>query len=154
MRRLTPLVALAALWTAACESPVAPGDRDSLAEAKARWRTNGAVAYQYELNRSCFCILAGRWMNITVDPGGVLFAEFVDPRAGVEAALLSYVPTVPDLFDLIEDALDRRAAYFSAEYDPVYGYPTRIEIDYSSAAADDELAISARGLIARDPGTQ
>ena len=57
------------------------------------------------------------------------------------------MPTIADLFDLIEDALDRKASYFSAAYDPSYGYPVRIEIDYSSSTADDEVAISARDLL-------
>lgn len=131
----------------ACEAPTAPGERDSLEAARARWRALGSQSYTYEVNRSCFCLLGGRRMTVTVQAGAVTAAEFQDSGTGVEAALLSYVPTVADLFDLIEDALDRNASYFSAAYDPSYGYPTRIEIDYSSSAADDELAISARDLL-------
>lgn len=140
-------IALLLLAGLACEAPTAPGERDSLEAARARWRTLGSQSYSYEVNRSCFCLLGGRQMSVTVQAGAVTAAEFQDSGAGVEAALLSYVPTVADLFDLIEDALDRKASYFSAAYDPSYGYPTRIEIDYSSSAADDELAISARDLL-------
>jgi hypothetical protein len=140
-------IALLLLAGLACEAPTAPGERDSLEAARARWRTLGSQSYSYEVNRSCFCLLGGRQMTVTVQAGAVTAAEFQDSGADVEAALLSYVPTVADLFDLIEDALDRKASYFSAVYDPSYGYPTRIEIDYSSSAADDELAISARDLL-------
>lgn len=140
-------VALLLFAGLACEAPTAPGERDSLESARARWNALGSQSYRYELNRSCFCLLGGRAMTVTVQAGSVTAAEFQDSGTGVEAALLSYVPTVADLFDLIEDALDRKASYFSAVYDPSYGYPTRIEIDYSSSAADDELAISARDLL-------
>lgn len=144
-RALYPLVLL--LAGLACEAPTAPGERDSLAEARSRWRALGSESYSYEVNRSCFCLLGGRRMTVTVQAGTVAAAEFQDSGDGVEAALLSYVPTVADLFDLIADALDRKASYFSATYDPTYGYPTRIEIDYSSSADDDELAISTRDLL-------
>ncbi|HEX7025573.1 MAG TPA: DUF6174 domain-containing protein [Gemmatimonadales bacterium] len=147
LRRLALPVLALLLAVTGCEAPTAPGDRDALAEARARWRAGGSLSYSYELNRSCFCLLAGRAMRVTVDAGSVVSAEYIDSRTGVEAALLTYVPTIPDLFDLAEDALDRRADYFAAEYDPTYGFPTRIEIDYSSSAADDEVAISARNLV-------
>jgi hypothetical protein len=139
--------ALLLLGSLACEAPTAPGERGSLDQARARWRALGSESYSYEVNRSCFCLLGGRRMTVTVQAGAVTAAEFQDSGGNVEAALLSYVPTVADLFDLIEDALNRKASYFSANYDPSYGYPTRIEIDYSSALADDELAISTRDLL-------
>jgi len=140
-------VALLALAGLACEAPTAPGERDSLEASRARWNALGSQSYSYEVNRSCFCLLGGRPMTVTVQAGTVTAAEFQDSGAGVEAALLSYVPTIADLFDVIEDALDRKASYFSAVYDPSYGYPVRIEIDYSSSTADDEVAISARDLL-------
>jgi hypothetical protein len=140
-------VALVLLAGLACEAPTAPGEHDSLEAARARWRALGSESYRYEVNRSCFCLLGGRLMTVTVKAGTVTAAEFQDSGADVEAALLSYVPTVADLFDLIEDALERKASYFSADYDPSYGYPVRIEIDYSSSTADDEIAISARDLL-------
>jgi hypothetical protein len=142
---LFPLVLL--LASAGCEAPTAPGERDSLEEARARWLALGTQSYSYDVSRNCFCLLGGRRMIVTVRDGAVVGAELQDSGDAVEAALLSYVPTVADLFDLIEDALDRKASYFVAEYDQTFGFPTRIEIDYSSSAADDEIAISARDLL-------
>jgi hypothetical protein len=66
--------------------------------------------------------------------------------SAVEPSLLTYVLTVPDLFDLIQDALDRKAVLLAVRYDPIYGYPTRIDIDYSADAVDDEVSMSAREL--------
>lgn len=142
---LLPLALL--LVGVGCEAPTAPGERDSLVEARARWLARGSQSYSYDVNRNCFCLLGGRRMSVTVRDGAVVSAELLDSGDDVEAGLLSYVPTVADLFDLIEDALDRNAAYFVAEYDQTFGFPTRIEIDYSSSAADDEIAISARDLL-------
>lgn len=86
-------------------------------------------------------------MAVTISAGAVIAAEYLDSGGAVEQALFTFVPTVADLFDLIEDALDRKAVYFTASYDPHLGYPTRIEIDYSASVADDEIAISARDLL-------
>ena len=146
-RRLLYPLALFLAAVTACEAPTAPGERDSLTQARARWRALGSASYSYEVNRSCFCLLGGRHMTVRVEGGSVAAAEFEDSGLTVEASLLSYVPTVEDLFDLIEEALDQKAAYLLATYDPSYGYPTRIEIDYSATVRDDEVAISARDFL-------
>lgn len=145
MSRLGAILLLG-VATAGCESPTAPGDRGLLAEARAQWRSRNQDSYSFELNRNCFCVLGGRRMTVTVRAGAVVGADYLDASGPVDAALLSYIPTIPDLFDLIEDALDRDVASFLAEYDPELGFPTRIEVDYSATAADDEIAISVRGL--------
>jgi len=129
-----------------CESPTAPGDRSLLAEARATWQAHNRDSYSFELNRNCFCVLGGRRMTVSVRAGVVVGADYLDASGPVEPTLLSYIPTVPDLFDLIQDALDRNAASFLAEYDRDLGYPTRIEIDYSATTADDEVAFSLRSL--------
>jgi hypothetical protein len=147
-KMLKPTLALLTLLAAAaCEAPTAPGDVDNLSAARARWQAKGSDSYTYTVNRSCFCVLGGRTVTVTVSNGSVVTAEYQESGAAVDQALLTYVVTVPDLFDLIEDALAGAPAFFAATYDPVYGYPTRIEIDNSANAVDDELAISARDLI-------
>jgi hypothetical protein len=140
------LLALTLLLAATgCAAPTAPGEHDQLAEARALWKARGSDSYTIELNRSCFCVLAGRRMTVTVKGGAVVGADYLEPSGPVDQALLTYVPTVSDLFDLIQDALDKKAASFLASYDPIYGFPTRIEVDYSANIRDDEMAISASG---------
>jgi hypothetical protein len=142
------LLALA-LALAACQTPTAPNDREGLFEARARWNANGSDSYRFEINRGCFCVLAGRRVGVTVQNGAVVAAEYLDDREPVEPTLLPYIPTVLDLFDLIADALDRRAVSFVTSYDPIYGYPSSIEIDYSATAVDDEIHLTARDLSLR-----
>lgn len=131
---------------AACEAPTAPGEHDSLVAARALWRARGSDSYTFTVNRGCFCVLGGQTVTVTVTSGAVTAAEYESSGAAVDKALLTYVATVPDLFDLIQSALDAKPTLFAATYDAVYGYPTRIEIDYSANVVDDELAISARNL--------
>jgi hypothetical protein len=131
---------------AACEAPTAPGERDQLTQARARWQALGSSSYTYELTQGCFCVLAGRAILVTVENGTVANAEYVGTGDAVEHTLIGYLPSIPDLFDLIEDALNANAVSFAATYDELYGYPTRIEIDYSATAIDDERVILARNL--------
>ena len=53
-RNVLPLVLL--LVAAGCEAPTAPGERDSLEEARARWLAFGTQSYSYDVNRNCFCL--------------------------------------------------------------------------------------------------
>jgi hypothetical protein len=147
MMRRSGALLLLGLAAAGCEAPTAPGDRGLLAEARARWQAQAGDSYTFELSRGCFCVLGGRQMRVTVKGGVVTWAEDLDSGAAVEQDLLSYLQTIPDLFDLIQDALDRKVASFWVEYDPTYGYPTLIQIDYSATATDDEIAYTVQGLV-------
>jgi len=147
MRKM-PLAFLTLLAVgSACEPLAAPADRDTLTTARARWDATSGPAYSFTISRGCECVLGGRLMTVTVTNGLVASAAYIDSGSSVESALLSYVYTVPDLFDLIQDALDRHAAHLAVSYDPTYGYPTHIEIDYSVTTADDELVMDARNLV-------
>lgn len=142
---------LLALALAACEAPTAPTDRDQLLQAVARWHAHGGDNYTFEITRGCFCVLGGQSVLVTVQDGSVSSAVYTGSNTPVDQALVAYIPTIPDLFDLIQDALDRRVSTFSASYDPTYGYPTSIVIDYSSLAIDDELNFTTRALTLLTP---
>jgi hypothetical protein len=135
-----------ALLLGACDSPTGPHAVDQLAEARARWLSQGGDSYTYLLSRDCLCVLSGSEVTVTVENGQVVAATEAGSQLAVESAFLIYLKTVPDLFDLIDDALLRDVAVFMVSYDATYGYPTRIEIDYSAATADDEISFTASNL--------
>jgi hypothetical protein len=58
------------------------------------------------------------------------------------AAVLARHLTVEGMFDLIRDALNRRAVGISVNYDADYGFPREIMIDYTAQRADDDIYIS------------
>ena len=138
MSKLSVVSLTLLLAGAACGSPTAPSDADSLAAARARWNAQSGPTYSYEAGRA-------------PDEGDRLqrhgdLCGDVDSGSPVDTALLGYVLTVPDLFDMIQDALDRKAAYLAVTYDPTYGDPTRIQVDYSANAVDDEVTLNVRNL--------
>lgn len=142
-----PVILLALLLGgAACQAPTAPGDHDNLVAARTRWDAMSGPTYSYRVDRDCECVLGGRLLTVSVHRGAVISAAYEDSGSQVDQALWAYVPTVPDLFDMIQDALDRKAAYLAVTYDPTYGYPTHIQIDYSVNAVDDEVLMNLRDL--------
>jgi hypothetical protein len=143
---LRPWLIALPLALLACESPTGPDARGQLETARALWQAHGGAWYTFRLSRECFCVLAGRQIELSVENGSVVWAQFVDSKSPVENAWFAYLQTVPDLFDLIDDAITRKAASLAVTYDPIYGYPTKISVDYSATVADDEETYTASDL--------
>lgn len=144
------LALLALFGLVGCSLSTEP-EPDRLAEARALWASQGSSSYRYEVTRGCYCVLGGEPLTVTVRNGSVESAQSQTTGQAVDGTLLTYVPTVPDLFDLIEDALRRNPPRFAVGYDPGLGYPTLIDIDYIPNAIDDELRITARSLALLPP---
>jgi hypothetical protein len=124
-------------------------DRDELNDARRRWARQGIASYQYRLTQLCFCPSEiVRPFAIRVSNG--IIAEVRDAETG-EAPPSYYDPrTIPELFEVIDQALDRHADSIDVEYDPQLGYPTRIMIDYERNTADEELGFRVEALLRLD----
>jgi hypothetical protein len=71
----------------------------------------------------------------------------VDTEKGEPApAFAEYVRDIEGLFDLIREAIERKAHKVDVSYDRVYGYPTSIDLDYLFNAVDDELQVTVSGF--------
>src|SRR5262249_35625295 len=100
------------------------------------WRAQNLHTYAFTLQRGCFCAnLHPLFVVVLSDTvAGVLDLETfesVDPHLG---------QTVDDLFDFIQNAIDRPAQLIRAEYDPLTGFPTTIDYDGAAQIADDEIS--------------
>ena len=134
------------------EGPVIPAGpaaerSPDLDTARARWSDAGLDAYTMTLQRICFCPMPDYTgpFEVSVRNDAIdavrLMGEEVDTERGM---------TVAALFDLIEEAYDRKAEVVDVTYDPELGYPTSIGIDYSSQMADEEIAYRVSDLRASD----
>jgi hypothetical protein len=96
------------------------------------------------LQRSCFCP-PPNGIDVTVVNHEI--REILDPDSGEPVENLDpfFPVTIDDLFDLLEDAIDH-ADFVDVDYDPVFGAPIRIEIDYLRQAVDDELSFLVSDL--------
>ncbi len=124
----------------------AEDQRDWLNDAEARWAERGPASYTYTFRRGdCECLPSEpRPFLVRVVAGRAVDAR--DAETGDPAPAGFTLHTVPDLFAIVRDALDRNAAEFVVQYDPVLGYPTRISVDYERQVGDDEFTIRATGL--------
>jgi hypothetical protein len=141
------LVALGALLlSGGCELVTGPSEPGRLEEARLRWNRVGPRDYAFEFTPNCFCALGGQRIRVTVDDGAVIRARMLNTDSPVAAHLFATIPTIPELFDIIENAFSRNAHRVEASYDGSYGYPVNVAIDYDKDAIDEEYGFTIAGF--------
>lgn len=136
------VVAVAAALIAGCAAD-APSmiSAEDLDRARARWEEQGPARYAFELDQRCGeRALIGRF-RVTAEDGEVADVEELDEEAEglVEGGFIEEVPTIHDLFDLLEAARED-AHEVEADFDDALGHPTRIDIDWEPQQSEDALS--------------
>ena len=121
----------------------------SLDIARDLWSRVGTDSYTYAYQKSCFCseeetrekiveVLNG----VVVKVNGGVIRRVDSPQGQVSNSFIP--PTITDLFDKIQDAIDGNAFDLQVTYDDVYGIPSFIRVDYDERIADEELVVAIR----------
>jgi hypothetical protein len=126
------------------------GERDRLDAARAVWRAQERGDYTFVLQRSCFCGGGTEPAVVTVEGGERVSVTVVQTGEPVPAEFAQYYLTVDELFDFIEDAIDRKAHRITVEYDRDVGYPVHIFIDYEENTIDEEMGFDASAFEPRE----
>jgi hypothetical protein len=145
-RIAVPALLLAAL--AGCD--VVGGDidnfqRDKLSQARTQWDGKNVASYSYILELECFCAPASELkpVLVTVQNGAAASLQYwnEDPakRTPAPAATFGAYDTVEELFDVVEDAIERDADVLQVGYDPEFGFPQIINVDYQVGGSDQKL---------------
>jgi hypothetical protein len=106
---------------------------------------NGAFGYAYGYQKSCRCLEDFRGPNWVIVRSGEV--ESVT-RRDIDRTPISdeyynmTAKTIPDLFDIIQDAIDTKADAITVTYDEKYGYPMDVYIDYDFGIADEEYSMT------------
>lgn len=107
------------------------------------WNQRNISNYRYTLSNSCFCLPDARGpVVIEVRNGQTTSITSVATDQPVDPQLFFAYDTIPKLFDVIQDAIKRRAYSLNVRYNPRLGYPTQLDIDYSSQIADEEVYLT------------
>ena len=117
---------------------------------RAWWEHTRSPAYTFEYNVVCDCPdHTSTTVKVTVVDGDI---ESVVSPGSVESALYKKSggppPTLPryhtldSLFGVIQEAITGEAKQLSVSYHSVLGYPTRVEIDHTVNATDDEYTLA------------
>ena len=131
----------------------APGDTDALKQAQAEldkhralWTSSRAGDYSFVLAPMCFCpqdLLDP--VRITVVNGVVASVTYVESGKTPEHDGFGRYVTIDDLFDTIQEAIDRKASQITVTYDPETGYPTDTRLDYVARMTDEEYMFTVSG---------
>ena len=141
------LITLAVIL-AACSA--APGGSE-FSNNQQKWQDANINHYRMQLNISCFCAFRDQ-MPLTVE---VLDEQIVYMAATDGTMVLDTDPnyeffaphaTISLLFAELDAALNGGADSVTVTYDPTYGFPTEIGIDFSQETADEEMYYSISGF--------
>jgi len=146
-------IVLAAAFLTTCDSlGLGHGPRDELDRNRELWARVGPDAYEYGLERLCFCAPDSRGpVRVSVEAGVVVQRMYVESGDPVPGAYDDLFPRVSGLFDILEDALDRDAYRVDVTYDPETGVPIDFWIDYSENTADEELGFTVTEPVHQSP---
>ena len=144
--RLAAATGLCSLLTA-CSLVTGPNDLDNLDAARTRWNDAGPRDYSYDVRWACFCGgPVGRWIRVTVVDGAVVEGRYLDTDNIVEFRYWKDLPTVPDLFDLVEGILGESPDRFDVLYNRDDGHPILLVVDRLENAVDDEYTLQSKNL--------
>ncbi len=140
MKKLLLPLALAALLLTSCGLFPNP----QFASAQSRWRNANVSHYRYSLRVGCFCAFTQRMpLTIEVANGVIRSMSYSDgtPVPAGQAPIFARYSTIDALFDYTAEAL-RQADEIKIQYDPTYGFPANVQIDFIKQAIDDELGLT------------
>lgn len=121
-------------------------------QAQQRWRAAAIDDYRFAYKKHCPCYRDEPATTIvSVRAGQVAEVRYRHDGAAddivVAADRIQWYWTVDDLFSVIAAALESGMAGFTAEYDPLHGYPQHLYLDYDPATAGDEIELRAVELV-------
>jgi hypothetical protein len=138
----TLLFVFMALALAACS---AAGSQTEIEQNKEKWQDQDITHYRYHLSITCFCVFSQDMpLIIEVQDGNVVSMEFQSGKE-IDAAnreLFDKYATIDRIFAELEADVNGAADEVIVKYDPTYGFPTEVTIDFIKEAADDELYLS------------
>ncbi|MBX6364940.1 MAG: hypothetical protein IRZ00_13810 [Gemmatimonadetes bacterium] len=120
--------------------------QDSLVAERRRWRAQNIKTYTYQLQVHCTCATPGDPVLVAVRNDTVASITRVADGLQLAAAQYPMIRSVEGLFDLIQQAIDDKAATIFARFDPAMHYPTEIQIDWKTNETDDEVSYVAGSL--------
>nr|WP_313931927.1 MULTISPECIES: DUF6174 domain-containing protein [Nostoc] len=107
------------------------------------WTKQNISNYRYTFSNGCFCIPEARGpVIIEVRNGQTKSITSVATGQPVNPEYFQNYNTIPKLFNVIQDAIARQASSLDVAYNPKLGYPTKINVDYYSQIADEEIYLT------------
>lgn len=140
-----PCLLVVALAGAGC-SPLSE-EKDEFRAAVLRWNEAGIHSYRYTFQYGCFCPRAGVYA-VVVRNDTVESAEVIE--GGWDEGQQPYALTVPQMFQLIREALDEDPDDATLRFAEL-GYPISVGFDRWEDAVDDEWGMGVEDFVDLGP---
>lgn len=130
-------------------------EAEELRDAKATWSRNNIHDYEFEYHVTCLCDAAvATPVMITVRDAAFDRTYLYDTGERVDRSGEPATPrTMADTFATVAGLLELRPASLEVSYDPVFGFPTDVRVDFDKGVDGDEVGYYvARFRILADGG--
>lgn len=104
-----------------------------------RWKAYSLDNYEFSYIQNCFCYWGGKEFKVVVRNGILYDVYDPDGEVLVDTSQYSLFRTINQLFDFTDDIDPNNVASFTHEYDSLYGYPSKVWVDYNYQMADEEF---------------
>lgn len=144
MKKCAFFIVLLSIWFSACS----PQPGSEFTRNHEKWQVADIQHYRYELFVGCFCAFTQRMpLSIEIQDGRMVSMSYNDgsPVPPEEQGTFAQYQTIDALFDYTE-ASAKKADQIQVQYDPTYGFPSAVQIDFIQNAADDELSLSVENF--------
>ncbi len=125
-----------------------PAKVHTLESAQAAWAAQGKSSYTIDQQWGCGECAAPFYgkVRITVQNNQITSVISLKDNQPVSQDQWRLFSTVEELFGRVEGFETRTPFKSSVQYDPQYGYPTLVDVNYSEEVMDDEFTITTSGL--------
>ena len=113
-----------------------------------KWQDANITHYRFELTVGCFCPFRSQ-MPVTVEVQNGEIVSMIDVNGETLSTtdpmnefIVKYA-TIDRLFSELASDSVQKADKLTVSYDPTYGFPSDVNIDFIELAMDDELHLSA-----------
>lgn len=140
------ILVLLALILAACSA-----GGSELSRNQSKWQDADIAHYRFQLGVGCFCPV-GDIMPLTVEVQDGEIVSIADvngndyPSTDPMSEFILKYATIDRIFSELGSEPVQEADKLTVSYDPTYGFPVEVAIDYIELAADDELYLSVSGF--------
>jgi hypothetical protein len=133
------------VWIALALAACSLGSRSVLEKNRQIWQSANIYHYRFHLFVGCLCAFTEDMpLIVEVQAGEVVSMEYQTGNEIDASNLQTFeeYATIDRVFAEIEADLDGGADKVTVEYDPFYGFPTKVDIDFVEEAIDDEVYLT------------
>jgi hypothetical protein len=142
---------LLAVAAAGCDNPFDSDQfqREELARARALWGREGGPSYAFTMELQCYCAPGTSLapVVVTVKNGQPVSRIYkTSPATTASAEVFGPYDTVDELFEVIEDAIDRDANVLQVGYNDAKGFPEVINVAVKGGTSNDQRILFITGF--------